>query len=153
MKKLVMLAIGLIAGCSNETESSSAKSSIILACAGTSYLEAPERKEDASYLIRFNPVGAGRSSLHFFSGTEQRFISLCESRFSRCEAHASPDLITETGLLQTDDGQILMTRETTINRRTGTMIVTATDRVLGKSVLFEGSCQKGTLPTEVDAKF
>jgi len=153
MKKIAILTIGLLAGCSNELAQQKEDSQIVLACTGTSHLVAPERTEETSYLIRFDPAGGWQTSLHFFSSQKQRFLSPCTSAFNRCSAHASPDLITETGILVADDGQALMSKETTINRRTGFMAVVVTDRVLGPSVQFEGSCQKGTLPEETAAKF
>ena len=172
MKKisLPLLLLPFLAGCQMGEESSGAHrdNMIVLQCVGEEItgIDAQKReffsdesisqiegKKNYSYLIKLEdkPI---ISHLEYYSEKEKRFTpSICFLLFTECQASVDPDVILESGkLINSQDGSVLGSISTNINRRTGEMQTrTMFDSGLNKS--FEGSCEPGHLPDQTPQKF
>lgn len=123
-----------------------AESAIVLQCVGHG-----ANREPISYLIKLHPGNQVQTSLHYYSSNEKRWTSPCEDNGFRCNFAVGKDLIEELGV-KGDNPQATLQRVTVINRKTGRMSVQMISE-LPPITIFEGSCEKGTMPPEQDAKF
>ena len=148
---LVMLC--LLAGCDSKESSSRLSRTLVLECSGQYIDMKKSERKPASFLIKVDPQNQFQQSLHFYNSNEKRFVSPCESAFPECSISANPDLLMETGVMRGSDNLASLVKTTSINRRTGSMKIVATDSSLGEITRFEGSCKKGELPVEQPQKF
>jgi hypothetical protein len=135
---------------SNQSAATVVDDTVVLACTGQ-MIEGSDR-EAASYLIKVHPGNQFQNSLHFYNNTEKRFTSPCESKGFSCRLLIGDDIITEQGEMA-HNGQLVLSKVTQINRRTGTMMVVLDGPPLPVRTVFEGECRKGEMPEETPAKF
>lgn len=150
MKWICLLALGLTACAEEKVEVAAA---IVLECNGQDFDLANGSRKDASFLVKAEPDNQFDTSLNFYNWTEKRWVSPCNSRFANCAIFIGSDLITETGSTKGTDGQVLLSKMTEINRRTGVIRVTLLDQIFGERPTFEGVCIKTEAPAEEPQKF
>jgi hypothetical protein len=172
MKKTSLpLLLIFLSGCQMDKGSSEAhkSNSIVMQCTGEEISEVDalkrqyfsdeligeiEGKENYSYLIKVEDRPR-LSHLEYYSGRERRFVpSICFLQFTECQASVDSDVIFESGnLINSQNGSIMETISTTINRRTGEMQTRRMGIVTGVNKIFNGSCEPGKIPDETPQKF
>jgi hypothetical protein len=124
---------------------------IILQCDGVQIDLTNNQRSEGSILLKVGKGGNGETLL-YYDFVEKRFTSPCSRNFE-CALIVKPDTIEEVGMMVGEDGNILLSRGTDINRRTGS--IRSYSRLSGEAdrVTFEGQCEKGQLPPEEPTRF
>lgn len=146
---MALLSLFLTASCGGSEEAA-----IYLSCSGVATDLVSRQQRQMAFLTRIGPERGMDRSLLFYNASESRFEpSACKRNFQTCSLVVQADEVTEIGLMFSNDNQVIFSKRTDINRRTGSYRETLWSPSQGDRITFEGRCTRAEAPPEAPRQF